>query len=144
MGLLQHALILGRVSKSGPLAHHQGMTSKNRYLVLLRSPATSGSNRNEGPSPEQLQKIFATYNAWKEKFREEILDIGDKLKPDGRTVTASGVADGPFVEAKEVVGGYMILTADDYARAVEVARACPAVNVPGVVLEVRELVGAKM
>ena len=49
--------------------------------------------------------MFAAYNAWKEKFKEEILDMGDKLNSGGRMVTASGVADGPFVEARELVGG---------------------------------------
>ena len=41
-------------------------------------------------------------------------------------LTASGVADGPFVESKEVIGGFMILSAPDYDAAVEVVRACPA------------------
>jgi hypothetical protein len=123
--------------------------SKRKYLVLLRSETAGGSRGQPGgakggPSPEQIQQIFAAYNAWKEKFKNEILDMGDKLKSDGRVVTASGVADGPFVEAKEVVGGYMIVSAADYDRAVEVVRACPAVQVPGVALEIREMAGAKM
>jgi hypothetical protein len=97
-----------------------------------------------GPSPEQLQQMFASYNAWKEKFKDAILDMGDKLKSEGRIVTASGVADGPFVEAKELVGGFMIIAAKDFDGAVEVVRACPAVHVPGVSMEVREMSGAKM
>ena len=56
----------------------------------------------------------------------------------------SGVADGPFVEAKELVGGYMIVAADNYDAAVEVVTACPAAHVPGASLEIRELTGAKM
>lgn len=88
--------------------------------------------------------MFAAYKAWKEKFRDAIFDMGDKLKSEGRVVSASGVADGPFVEAKEVVGGYMIVSADDYDGAVEVVRACPAVQGPGVSLEIRQLSGAKM
>jgi hypothetical protein len=88
--------------------------------------------------------MFAAYKAWMEKFKDDILDMGDKLKSDGRVVTASGVADGPFVETKEVVGGYMIVSAEDYERAVEVVRACPAVEAPGARFEIREMVGAKM
>lgn len=67
--------------------------------------------------------------------------MGDKLKPDGRIVTSSAVVDGPFVEMKELIGGYMILAADDYEGAVAVARACPAIEAPGVSFEIRELVG---
>lgn len=112
---------------------------KHNYLVLLRSEPASG---RPGPSPEQMQQMFAAYNAWKERFKDGIVDLGDKLRPDGRVVTAAGVADGPFIEAKEVVGGYMIVSAADYDGAVEVVRACPAVQAAGVTLEIRELAGA--
>jgi hypothetical protein len=54
-----------------------------------------------------MQQMYSAYKAWMEKFKGDILDMGDKLKPSGRLVTASGVADGPFVEAKEVIGGYI-------------------------------------
>jgi hypothetical protein len=122
--------------------------SQRKYLVLLRSQVQSGSRAtgggSSGPSPEQMQQMFAAYNAWKERFKNEILDMGDKLKSDGRVLTSSGVADGPFVEAKEVVGGFMIVAADSYDGAVEVVRACPAMQMPGVAMEIREMVGAKM
>jgi hypothetical protein len=115
--------------------------SKRKYLVLARNQSRGSQSR---PSPEQMQQMFAAYKAWMEQFKGDILDMGDKLKPDGRLVTASGVADGPFVETKEVVGGYMIISAEDYERAVEIVRACPAVDAPGACLEIREMVGAKM
>jgi hypothetical protein len=115
--------------------------SKRKYLVLFRNQRTGGQT---GPSPERMQQMFAAYNAWKEKFKDAIFDMGDKLESDGRVVTASGVADGPFVEAKEVVGGYMIVSAENYDGAVDVVRACPAVHAPGAFLEIREMTGAKM
>ena len=115
--------------------------AKRKYLVLFRSQPTGGQ---PGPSPEQMQQMFAAYNAWKEKFKDAIFDMGDQLKSEGRVVTASGVADGPFVEVKEVVGGYMIVSAENFDRAEEVVRACPAVNVPGVSLEIREMAGRSM
>jgi hypothetical protein len=52
------------------------------------------------------------------EVQDDILDMGDKLKSDGRVLTGSGVADGPFVEAKEVVGGFMIVAAESYDAAV--------------------------
>jgi hypothetical protein len=116
--------------------------SKRKYLVFLRNQPTGGPPSS--PSPEQMQQMFAAYNAWKEKFKDAILDMGDKLKPSGRVVTAAGVSDGPFVESKEVVGGFMIVSADNYDGAVEVVRACPAVHAPGTSLEIREMSGAKM
>jgi hypothetical protein len=91
-----------------------------------------------------MQQMFAAYKSWMETFKDDILDLGDKLKSDGRLVSASGVADGPFIEAKEVVGGFMIVAAENYDGAVAVVRACPAVHTPGALLEIRELAGAKM
>jgi hypothetical protein len=116
--------------------------SKRKYLVLFRNPPAGGAP--QAPSPERMQQMFAAYNAWKEQFRDAILDMGDKLASGGRVVSASGVADGPFVEAKEIIGGYMIVSATGYDGAVDVVRACPAVNVPGASLEIRELAGATM
>src|SRR3954469_2977909 len=119
---------------------------KHKYLVLFRNqPAGDQPGGGQpSPSPEQMQQMFAAYKAWMDKFKEDILDMGDKLKSGGRVVTDSGVADGPFVEAKELVGGYMIVSADSYDGAVEVVRACPAAQMPGASLEIRELTGAKM
>jgi hypothetical protein len=119
--------------------------AKHKYMVLLRNQRSEqpGAERT-APSPEQMQQMFAAYNAWKEKFKNQILDMGDKLTSEGRVVTASAVSDGPFVEAKEVIGGYMVVAADDFEGAVEVVRACPAVHMPGVSLEIREMAGARM
>lgn len=91
-----------------------------------------------------MQQMFAAYKAWMEKFKDAILDMGDKLTSEGRVVTASGMADGPFVEAKEVVGGYMIVSAENYDGAAEVIKACPAAHAPGASMEIREMAGAKM
>ena len=81
------------------------------------------------------------FNAWKEKFKDNIVDMGGKLKPGGKIVTASGVTDGPFVEAKEIVGGYMIVAAESYERALEVAREVPGLMMPGSSIEIREMAG---
>src|SRR5260370_39618133 len=97
--------------------------SKRKYLVLARGQRGSGGR--SGPSPEQMQQMFAAFNAWKEKFKDSIFDIGAKLESEGRVVTASGAADGPFVEVKEVVGGFMIVSADSYDGAAEAVRAMP-------------------
>ena len=67
--------------------------------------------------------------------------MGDKLRPGGKVVTAAGVMDGPFVEAKEIVGGYMIVAAAGYDRAVEVATELMVMMMPGARVEIRELAG---
>jgi len=106
-----------------------------KYLFIQRSvPA-----KREPPSPAQLQEMYAAFNAWKEKFKDNIVDMGGQLKPGGKIVTASGVTDGPFIEVKEIVGGFMIVAAESYERAVEVAREGPGVMMPGSSVEVREI-----
>jgi hypothetical protein len=56
----------------------------------------------------------------------------------GKVVTTSGATDGPFVEAKEIVGGYMFVSADTVERAIEVAREMPML-MPGATIEIREV-----
>jgi len=89
-----------------------------------------------------MQDMYAAFNAWKEKFKENILDMGGKLVPGGKIVTTSGATDGPFVEAKEIVGGYMLVSAESVDRAIEVATECPGVLTPGSSVEIREVAGA--
>jgi hypothetical protein len=88
-----------------------------------------------------MQEMYAVFNAWKEKFKANILDMGGKLTPGGKILTASGVTDGPFVEAKEIVGGFMIVSAESYDRALEVARESPGLMGPGSSIEIREMAG---
>jgi hypothetical protein len=112
-----------------------------KYLFLHRSePGRNQAGQGE-PSPEQMQAMFAKWNAWKEKFKDNIVDWGDKLKSEGKIVSASSVSDGPFVEAKEIVGGFMIVTAESIDEAVTIAKEMPAG--PGARIEVREMMGAK-
>ena len=61
--------------------------------------------------------------------------------PGGKVVTTSGATDGPFVEAKEIVGGYMLVSAESFDRALEVARESPALMMPGSSVEIREIAG---
>lgn len=111
------------------------MSQKN-YLCLQRSEQRQ-SGKGEAPSPTQMEEMYAKFNAWKEKYRDNIVDMGGKLKA-GKIVTSDSVADGPFVEVKEVIGGYMIVSAESLEQAVEVARESPGVF-PGSSVEVREI-----
>jgi hypothetical protein len=109
-----------------------------KYLCIQRSvPGTKPSS----PSPAQMQEMYAVFTAWKEKFKAEIVDMGGKLMPGGRIASASGVTDGPFVEAKEIIGGYMVVSAESYECALEVVQAGPGLLMPGSSIEVRELAG---
>jgi hypothetical protein len=106
-----------------------------KYLVFLRS----APSQQEPPSPEQMKEMYAAFRAWSEKFKANIVDMGGKLKPGGKILTSSGVTDGPFAEAKEVIGGYMVVGADNFEGAIEITRECPGVVTPGTSIEIREI-----
>jgi YCII-related domain len=106
-----------------------------KYLCIQRSQP---GGKREKPSPAQMQEMYAVFNAWKDKFRQNIVDMGGRLG-GGKVVTPEGATDGPFVEAKEVVGGFMIISAASLEEAMQVARECPGVVMPGSSVEVREI-----
>ena len=108
---------------------------KQNYLCIQRSQPGKG----ERPSPAQMEEMYAKFNAWKEEFQKNIVDMGGKLKGGGKIVTSEGATDGPFVETKEVIGGYMIVSAESLEEAIEVARGCPGLVSPGSGVEVREI-----
>ena len=107
-----------------------------KYLCVQRSlpVESSGESNPDKPSPTQMQEMFAQFNAWKEKFADNIVDMGGKLG-QGKLVTT----DGPIVEAKELIGGFMILQAESLDEAIEVARGVPGLVRPGSGVEVREI-----
>lgn len=106
-----------------------------KYLCLQRS--LPGGNA-ENPSPAQMQEMYAKFNDWREKFQKHLIDMGGQLGA-GSLVTANPGPDGPFVEVKELVGGYMIVSAESLEEAIEVARGCPGLVGPGSGVEVIEI-----
>ncbi|MDD9940878.1 MAG: YciI family protein [Myxococcales bacterium] len=106
-----------------------------KYLCMQRS----ASGDCEPPSPAQMQSMYEVFNAWREKYQKNIVDMGGRLRADGKIVSSEGAIDGPFPEAKEVIGGFMIIEAANMDEAVEVARQCPGVVAPGSSVEVREI-----
>ena len=112
--------------------------STTKFLYLYRNPPSPSA---KPPSPEEMQAMFAAWTAWKTKFNQEIIDVGDGLKPGGAVYKAGVVTDGPFIEAKEIMGGYSIVQTASLARAVEIAKECPMNHIPGASIEIRELAG---
>ncbi|MEM7159373.1 MAG: YciI family protein [Myxococcota bacterium] len=108
-----------------------------KFLCLQRS-LPSATPAEQRPSPAQMQEMYAKFGAWREQFKDQLVDMGGKLG-QGRLVAAEPAPDGPYVEVKELVGGYMIVQAQDLEGAIEVARACPGLVRPGSGVEVVEI-----
>jgi len=110
-------------------------TEKVDYLLLFR-----GNNWDKGLSPEQLQKVVADWAAWFQRLTQEGRALsGHPLQNEGKIVSGKKgrtVADGPFAESKEAVGGYFFLRVTDEAEAIAIAQQCPGLEY-GCVVEVR-------
>ena len=95
-----------------------------------------------GLSPEQMQERMGKWFAWNTKMTEQgVVKKGDALHPGGKRITGEKrtVTDGPFVESKELIGGYYIVTAADYEGAMEIAQGFPDYDLGGAV-EIREVI----
>jgi hypothetical protein len=88
----------------------------------------------------ESEQIMQKWMAWFKDLTASgnLKDGGQPLEPEGRVVRdkAGTVTDGPFAEAKDVVGGYTLIEADSLARAAELAKGCPILEREGFV-EVR-------
>lgn len=93
-----------------------------------------------GDSPEQMQRHMQKWFAWFDGLTKSGVYKGQgaPLEPGGKVLrgTRKAVSDGPFAEAKDLVGGYAIVEAKDLEAAVEIARGCPTYEKDGAV-EVR-------
>ena len=112
-------------------------TPKAEYLLLFR-----GNDWDKDLSPEQLQKVVAHWAAWFEKLMREGKAVGGHpLRAEGKVVSGKkgrSVADGPFAESKEAIGGYFYLKVADEDEAVAIAQQCPGLEF-GAIVEVRPI-----
>jgi hypothetical protein len=111
--------------------------SMPKYLCLQRSLPGGGSSGDK-PSPAQMQAMYEKFNRWREKFQQNLVDLGGRLGAGGLALP-DPAPDGPFVEVKELVGGYMIVSAANLDEAIRVARECPGLTRPGSGVEVIEV-----
>jgi hypothetical protein len=108
-----------------------------KYLCLQRN-LPGGEAHGEKPSPAQMQAMYAKFNEWREKFQKNLVDLGGRLGA-GRITGPDPAPDGPLIEVKELVGGYMIVSAASLDEAIQVARECPGLVRPGSGVEVIEI-----
>ena len=115
-----------------------------KYMLLIHqgdSP-TPKTESWASLSEEEQGRVYADYKAIGET---EGVSPGLQLEsPETATTVrvADGetlVTDGPFVEIKESIGGYLLFEADDLDAAIELAARIPAARMGGAI-EVRPIV----
>ncbi len=95
-----------------------------------------------GLSPQDMQSRMAKWQEWHAKMDKlGIVKGGNALHAKAKRITSTDrvVSDGPFVEAKELVGGYYVVKAENMDAAVEIAMDYPDFDLEGGV-EVREVI----
>lgn len=108
---------------------------KSDYIMFFR-----GKFWENDLSPEEIQAVTNKFMAWFERLTKEgKVKGGSPLEEEGKVITGKkgrNVADGPFAESKEAVGGYFLLMASDMDEAVRIAQECPSLDY-GAIVEVR-------
>ena len=110
-----------------------------QFMMLLHTePPTEGAY-----SPEEIQAVVQKYQKWSETMGAAgKLAGGNKLANDAGKVLRGtdnvSVIDGPFAETKEIIGGYFILEAADYAEATQLSKSCPHLAFGGTI-ELRQI-----
>jgi hypothetical protein len=96
------------------------------FLFLYRK----STDPRDQPSAADMQAGYAQWKAWMEKHAKEIIEqphARSGPKPGGAAAVcrAGAVTDGPYVEGKEIVGGWSFIEAGSLARAIEIAKEVP-------------------
>ncbi len=113
----------------------------SNFLYLFRG----GDEKFGKLSPDERQAHMQKWGAYMGGLKEkgQLLD-GLPLAAEGKVVQEGGVVtNGPFAEGAEVVGGYLIVSADNINAAVEISKECPIFEYGGNI-EVREIMSMDM
>ena len=106
------------------------------FMMIFRNE----KNDQPKPSPEQMQAMIKQWQDWIGGIAAQGKFVGtNALGYEGQTVNSNGVvSDGPYAEVKEIVGGYIIVKAQNLADAVKLSEGCPTLFMGGKV-EVRDV-----
>jgi hypothetical protein len=107
-----------------------------KFLFLYRNSADPSAQ----PSPADMQAGYMKWKDWMAKYSKEIIEqppARSGPKPGGVAAVCRGgaVTDGPYVEGKEIVGGWSFIEAESLAKATEIAKEVPMFSS----VEIREI-----
>jgi hypothetical protein len=124
---------------------HPAKEEAMKYMLLIHQGTTPLPGTDEWNSlpDDEKQAVYADYQGINQNpgvtpgVRMEAPETATTVQVrDGKTLTT----DGPFVEIKEAIGGYLLFEADDLDAAIELASQIPAARMGGAI-EVRPIGG---
>jgi hypothetical protein len=105
----------------------------DEYLVISRGQWDTER------SPEEIQNAIDAFYVWHDRLvADGKMKPGQRLARHGKLVSRGRVIDGPFTEAKEVIGGYWFILAGSLEEAAEIAAGNPCLAC-GLFLEIRPI-----
>ena len=110
---------------------------KDYMMIFLGAPYDE-----LGLSPDEIQERMGKWFAWTTKMKEGgYLKGGEALHTPAKRISGKErvVTDGPFVESKELIGGYYVVSAENIDAVIEIAQDFPDYDLEGSV-EIREVV----
>ena len=108
-------------------------SSSSEYLLLSRG------QWDRAKSQEEIQAAIDSFYTWYEQLvAQGRFKPGHRLATGGMLVSRSGVTDGPFTEAKEIIGGYWFIVADSLQEAAGIAARNPCLAC-GLSFEIRPI-----
>jgi hypothetical protein len=111
-----------------------------KYVMLILNNVDSVA----AMTADEQQAWSTEIMGWYEKYASTgvLTDTGHQLQPPetAKTVRAGGVTDGPFMETKEVLGGFSVLDTASYDEAVELTKTWPGVDRGLITIELRPVV----
>jgi hypothetical protein len=113
--------------------------TRSEYMLLFR-----GTHWDKSLSPQEIQTVMNQWNAWFDQLlQQNKIKSAHPLEREGQIVSGKKgriVADGPFAESKEAIGGYFLLEVESFDEALAIAKKCPSLDY-GVTVEVRPVAG---
>lgn len=101
--------------------------ARPEFLLLFRNTALE-----QRLVPDEMTEAMRRLNEWLERWSQSgHIKAGQPLSYEGRTISGAKqrtIADGPFAEAKEAVGGYVLVRATDFEEAMKVAGEWPLLD----------------
>ena len=107
----------------------------NEYLLIIHRDLI---NKDASPSPQQMQEAIKPFQDWIGGIaaQNKLVTAPKRWDLAGKVVKGNVVTDGPYAEIKESVGGMVLIRAESYEEAAEIAKGCPVLKW-GAVVEIR-------
>lgn len=111
----------------------------NRNAPLFEYLVLSRGQWNPRLSKQQIQQAIDAFYTWHAALVDEgRMRSGQRLAREGKVVFNDTIRDGPFTEAKEIIGGYWFILAESLAEAADIAAGNPCLAC-GLYFEIRPI-----